>query len=132
MAVTRGLSHIAMGVPPGALSDEFRAEVQEFYGRLFGWTEIESLRLVDRLTLAIGGRCYVNLREIPDSMTTAGYEHFGVLVESVDELERVWNELDALDHSVDLTPIGGADGGVRTFRFRHLLPLSVEVQFFPA
>lgn len=121
-----------MGVPPGALSDEYRTEVQEFFGRLFGWKEIEALRLADRLTLAIGGRCYVNLREIPDSMTTAGYEHFGVLVESVDELERIWRELDAGEQSVELTPISDNGGGVRTFRFRHLLPLSVEVQFFPA
>jgi NADP-dependent 3-hydroxy acid dehydrogenase YdfG len=46
-----------------ALGPAFRAEVTSFYGGLFGWAEIESLRLPDRITLAAGSRAYVHIRE---------------------------------------------------------------------
>ena len=46
------LSHVAMSVPAGTLTDDFRARVLDFYGRVFGWQEMESLRLPDRLTIA--------------------------------------------------------------------------------
>jgi hypothetical protein len=60
MAGGAHLSHVAMSVPEGTLTDEFRAELLGFYGRILGWT----------------------------------------------------------------------DGG-GSFRFRHLLPMAIEVQFFP-
>ena len=71
-----------MSVPRGTLTDEYRAQVLEFYGSLFEWTEIEELRTVDRMTLSVGRRCYVNLRELDEGMTCTGYEHVGLLVES--------------------------------------------------
>lgn len=49
MTVSSGLSHIAMSVPAGTLTDEYRTELLDFYGRHFGWREVESLRLPDRL-----------------------------------------------------------------------------------
>ena len=118
-----------MGVAPGGLSAARRAEICDFYGALLGWREIEALRRADRLTIAIGGGCYVNVREIAGTVPGSGYEHFGVRVESAEELERLWAELDARGVA-ELTEISGA-GRVRTFRFRHLLPLAVELQYFP-
>jgi len=55
MAVPTGLNHVAMSVPSGTLTDGFRAELLELYGRLFDWSEIESLRLPDRLTISWDG-----------------------------------------------------------------------------
>ena len=52
-----------MSVPRGTLTDDFRGELLTFYGKHFGWSEIESLRLPDRLTIAVGGGSYVNIRE---------------------------------------------------------------------
>jgi len=34
-----------------------------FYGAILGWREIDQLRLPDRMTIAVGKNCYVNLRE---------------------------------------------------------------------
>ena len=90
MPVSSGLSHIAMSVPAGTLTDEYRTELLDFYGRHFGWREVESLRLPDRLTMSVGGRTYVNIRERPESMTCLGYEHFGLLVESPEDADRIW------------------------------------------
>jgi hypothetical protein len=125
-----GLNHVAMSVPSGRLTDDYRAELLEFYGALFGWREIESLRLPDRLTIRVGKYTYVNVRERPDPMVCSGYKHFGILVSPNEEAETLWRQLEADPRDVNLEPLTDDDNGVRSFRFRHLLPLTVEVQSF--
>lgn len=120
-----------MSVPAGTLTDEHRAELLDFYGPHFAWREIESLRLPDRLTMSVGGGCYINIRERPESATYLGYEHFGLLVESADDADRIWASLEGDDRDVHLEPLTSGDDGYRSFRFRYLLPLAVEVQFIP-
>jgi hypothetical protein len=131
MPRSRGLSHIAMSVPRGTLTDEYRAQVLEFYGKRFGWTEIESLRTPDRMTLSVGRHCYVNVRELDTSMMCTGYEHVGLLVESPEVAESTWEQLDRDPRDLELEPIERGDNGYRNFRFRYLLPLAIEVQFLP-
>jgi hypothetical protein len=131
MGVSNGLSHVAMSVPVGTLTDDFRAELIAFYGRYCGWTEMEELRLPDRLTLSVGAGCYINIRARADSMLAHGYEHFGLLVTSADAAEKLWTQLETDDRDVNLEPLKSGDGGYRSFRFRYLLPMAVEVQFFP-
>jgi catechol 2,3-dioxygenase-like lactoylglutathione lyase family enzyme len=131
MTQSKGLSHIAMSVPAGTLTDEFRTEVLDFYGAMFGWVEIESLRRPDRMTLAVGRHCYVNVRERDESMTCTGYEHIGLLVESPEAADATWQQLDSDPRTLELEPIDRGDDGYRNFRFRYLLPLAIEVQFLP-
>lgn len=131
MAASKGLSHIAMSVEPGALTDAYRSDVLDFYGAYFGWQEMEALRLPDRLTLAVGAHCYINIRERSDVMTTFGYEHFGLLVESAAAAEQAWAQLEADPRDVNLEPLTSGADGYRSFRFRYALPLAVEVQHFP-
>jgi hypothetical protein len=57
----RGISHVAMSVPVGTLTEEFRAEVLRFYGGFFGWSQ----RGVDRHELGDGVGQFDDL-EIPD------------------------------------------------------------------
>jgi hypothetical protein len=126
------LSHVAMSVPAGTLTDEFRARVLDFYGRVFGWQEMESLRLPDRLTIAVGAS-YINVRERADAPAYTGYEHFGVSFPTAQELKAVWERAHADDGDVDVTlePISESADGFATFRLRYLLPLTVEAQYFP-
>ena len=130
MAVPIGLSHVAMSVPAGTLTDDYRSELLEFYGRLFRWREIESLRRPDRLTISVGTHTYINVRERADPMVCRGYEHFGIVVTSREEAEQLWRLLDADERDVNLEPLSSGDRGLTTFRFRYLLPLAVEVQAF--
>ena len=132
MAVSSGLTHVAMSVPEGTLTDQFREQVLEFYGRVLGWREMESLRLPDRLTVAVGRTSYINLRERSSSIEPDGYEHFGILVRSADELQRVWDDLADEPVDVQLEPLSPNEKGEGTFRFRHLLPMAVEVQYYAA
>ena len=120
-----------MSVPAGTLSDRYRAAVLEFYGELFGWTEIEALRLPDRLTILVGSSDYLNVREQPSPMTCSGYEHFGVVVTSADEADALWDRLNADERDLHLEPNTKGADGFRSYKFRYLLPLAVEVQAFP-
>ena len=131
MVEPTGLNHVAMSVPSGTLADGYRAELLEFYGGMFDWSEIDSLRLPDRLTVSVGRHNYVNVRQRPDPMVCCGYEHFGIVVESAEEAERLWKQLDSDPRDVLLEPLSSGDDGFRSFRFRYLLPLAVEVQYFP-
>jgi hypothetical protein len=131
MPVPTGLNHVAMSVPPGTLTDEYRAELLQFYGDAFGWKEMESLRLPDRLTLSVGGHTYVNLRERDEPMACSGYEHFGIVVGSSAQADDLWSRLAIETRDVNLEPIQQRDDGFRSFRFRYLLPLAVEVHYFP-
>lgn len=132
MVVPTGLNHVAMSVPEGTLTADWRADLLEFYGALLGWREIEVLRRPDRVTISVGGSTYVNLRERPDPMTCSGDEHFGIVVASADEAQDIWNRLNEQAREVNLEPLETDDRGFRRFRFRHLLPLAIEVQSFPS
>ncbi len=126
-----GLNHIAMSLPRGTLSELYRTEVVRFYSEFLGWREIDELRLEDRITLSSGGHTYINLRERDDVMHTTGYEHFGIVVESSEAAEQLWERLGEQEHDVSLTELASSADGYRSFRFRYLLPLTVEVQYFP-
>ena len=125
-----GLSHVAMSVPEGTLTDEYRARLLEFYGRMLGWREMELLRLPDRLAVAVGPSSYINIREQSDSMVSHGYEHFGVLVRSAADFQRLWADLANEQVEVQLEPLSTNDKGEGSFRFRYLLPMAVEPQFY--
>jgi hypothetical protein len=83
------------------------------------------------LTLAVGGRTYVNLREQDDVMVCPGYEHFGITLESEDDIEQLWNNLRGDSREVEVGELETGESGFRVFRFRYLLPLTVEVQYLP-
>ena len=125
-----GLTHVAMSVPTGTLTDAYRARLLDFYGRFLHWRELESLRLPDRLTVSVGSSTYINIRERPDHMLTYGYEHFGVLLATADDLKRLWHDLDALEDDVGLEQLTTNQHGEGSFRFRFLLPMAVEAQFY--
>ena len=130
MPLSSGLSHVAMSVPEGTLTEEYRARLLEFYGRILGWREMESLRRPDRVTVAVGSSSYINVRERPDSMVSHGYEHFGILVRSAEEFQQLWADLANEQVDVQLEPLSTNDKGEGSFRFRYLLPMAVEVQFY--
>lgn len=126
---TRALTHVAMSVPIGTLTSAFRSKLLDFYSGAFGWRELERFSTPDRLTISIGPGTYINVREHERAMTADAYEHFGVLVESVEEvheLHAVVQQLGAVPQPVE-EPVQGHP----TFRFRHLLPMAIEVQFIP-
>ena len=130
MPSSAGLTHVAMSVPDGTLTDAYRTRLLDFYGRVLDWGEMEALRRPDRLTVAVGASSYINIRERSDSMVTHGYEHFGVLVPSAEDFQRLWDDLANEQDDVELEPLSPNARGEGSFRFRYLLPMAVEAQFY--
>jgi hypothetical protein len=131
MAKQQHLSHVAMSVPPGTLTDEWRGRVLDFYGKMFGWREMDEFRLPDRLSIAVGSS-YINVRERSDAPAYNGYEHFGVVFPSADDVRRIWNDANNSDaDDVTLEPLSEPLDGFLSFRLHYLLPLTIEVQYFP-
>jgi len=127
---THSLTHVAMSVPRGTLTPEFREALLAFYGNLFGWRELERLSTADRLTIAVGPSAYINIREHDSPMVSRGaYEHFGVLVGSVDDVYAL--HVQAQQLGAEAGPVEEPVEGHPTFRFEHLLPMAIEVQFIP-
>ena len=126
---TRALTHVAMSLPLGTLTAEYRARLVTFYSSAFGWQEMQDLSRPDRLTIAIGRGAYINIREHDRPMLEGAYEHFGVLVRSADEVHKLNAEVKALGGSPG--PVEEPVDGHPMFRFQHLLPMAIEVQFVP-
>ncbi len=122
---------MAMSVPVGTLTDDFRAALRDFYGAYLGWSEITELARSDRVTLSVGRGCYVNVREREQVMVCHGYEHVGLVVESPADAEALWSALAADGRDVALEAMERGDDGYRVFRFRYLLPLTIEVLHLP-
>ncbi len=118
-----------MSVAVGTLTPGFRADVLDFYSKLFGWQELSNVSTSDRLTIAVGHDAYINIREHEPPMVPGAYEHFGVSVRSAEEVYRLHTEVEAL--GVTAGAIQEPVDGHPTFRFQHLLPMAIEVQFFP-
>jgi hypothetical protein len=125
------LNHVAMSVPPGTLTEEFRRSLREFYGEMLGWQELESLARPDRLTMSVGGGAYVNVREQDPPMACTGYEHVGIVLGSSAEVDALRGKLSDWPADVHLGELQQGDDGFRLFRFRHLLPMAIEVQYHP-
>ena len=130
MPLSSGLSHVAMSVPVGTLTGDYRGRLLDFYGTRLGWREMEALRRTDRLTVAVGTASYINIREQPQSMVSHGYEHFGVLLRSAEDLQLLWDDLAKDAEDVELEPFSPSERGEGSFRFRFLLPMAVEAQFY--
>lgn len=120
---TEAITHVAMSVPAGTLTDAFCEEVLGFYGEVFGWKSMDAFRQPDRLTIAVAPRAYINLRE-RDDFATIAYEHFGVMVASKEALSELRDAVASRGVPIEDSPES------QLFRFKHLLPMAIEVQYF--
>ena len=132
-------THFAMSVPRATFTDEFVTEALGFYGEYFGWREASSLRVHgERLTVYTATNQYVNIRASDSPMIPSGYEHLGFAVESHQHLINLHDRLARAaseDRRASLTPINFTEVGdeqVYSFRFAFLLPVALEIQYFPS
>ena len=131
-------NHVAMSVPASLLDDTGRAEITGFYGEVFGWREHPTMT-EDRKRLVMGVHSYdqfVFVIADDSPMQAPKGDHFGMAVDSLDELHEVQRRAEAFaaaDDRVKVTDYEVEDFGVlklHSFYVRYLLPLMVEVQYF--
>jgi catechol 2,3-dioxygenase-like lactoylglutathione lyase family enzyme len=85
------LNHVAISIDPAVLDELGRADVLAFYGDVFGWTEGDNSgeegNPLILYTGAFGQFVYLLPAEPP--LTAPPLDHFGLMVETVDELRGI-------------------------------------------
>jgi len=134
------LNHVAMTMDPSVLDEHGRAEVLDFYGEVFGWTEGDnSMEKGNPLILYTGvlGE-FVYLLPGDPSMSTPALDHFGLLVPDLDELHTIVERAKAraanddrvrvIDVEARTMPGPSSDYVLTSAYVGFLLPMMVELQ----
>ena len=131
-------NHVALSLPADALDAAGRDALLRFYGDVFGWTELPTLTVDrERLVLrAYSNEQFVFLHAAEEPMRCGAMEHFGMSVDTREELEALYGRARKFrehDSRVELTDRKTDDFEVlqlHAFYVRYLLPLHVEVQCY--
>ena len=85
------INHVAISMPRASLDDAGRADILAFYGEVLGWHELpDQDEPGDPLILATGAfGQFVYLLPSDEPMRTDPIDHFGVLTESLAELDGI-------------------------------------------
>jgi hypothetical protein len=127
-------SHVAVTVPSELFDTERRFELLGFYAEVFGWHENPDLSIPgERIFLrAPSNTQYITIRASAQPMSTSGYEHLGIAIESEAELRAIHERATQLSGRFRELELGQIETGygdrLLTFRLRFRLPLTLEVQ----
>ena len=131
-------NHVAMSMAPDRLNEQNRADITAFYSAVFGWVEHPTMT-EDRKRLVMGVHTYdqfVFLIADDEPMTAPRLDHFGLAVDTVDQLQEILGRARSFaekDDRVDIIDYDVEDHGVlrlHSFYVGYLLPLMIEVQCF--
>lgn len=134
---TMRFNHMELTLAPGTLDATRRAEIETFYGEVFGWTAM-SVRIVeqDALLLMVDPEVsqFILVAESPKPMQSPGYDHLGLLLETRAEVDALrakceaWRERDARVAIKDYEDLVQGPVTVHAFYVKHLLPIWFDVQ----
>lgn len=133
------LNHVAVPVRSSVLDEQGRAEILDFYGEVFGWTEGDNTgergNPLILYTGAFGEFLYLAPHDDPAG---APLDHVGMQVATLDELEAIVVRARARrerDERVEVSDIGarttyGPSGSytLSSAYIRFVLPFSIELQ----
>lgn len=134
------LNHVAISMPRADLDDAGRAAILAFYGTVFGWSELpDQEEPGDPLILATGAfGQFVYLLPSDEPMRTDPMDHFGLLVDTLADLDGVLDRAHAfaatddrvriIDRHDRVTHGPTTDYTLTSGYVGYLLPLMVEVQ----
>ncbi len=128
-------NHMELTFAHGTLDDVMRAEVDRFYGQIFGWTGLD-VDVVGQKAhyLRVDDDQFILLAESKKPMSSPGYDHLGLLQETraeVDRLLAACKEYRARDDRVQIKEYEDlvmGDLTVHAFYVKYLLPIYFDVQ----
>jgi predicted enzyme related to lactoylglutathione lyase len=131
-------NHIALTVTPDLLDGDGRADVLDFYSDVFGWTEVTQMTEPGRVLVLQAHRFdqFVFLVGGDEAARVGPRDHFGLAVDTVDELDAVLTRAHAraaADPRVQVIDKEVEEFGpvtLTSFYTRFLLPMMIEVQHF--
>jgi hypothetical protein len=138
------LNHVALSLDPAVLDDAGRAEILDFYGEVFGWTEGDnSGESGNPLILYTGVFAqFIYLLPADPFVVAPALDHFGLQVDTVEDLEAIVGRAKArqahddrvriIDVATRTTPGPTHDYVLTSAYIGFLLPLMVELQHLTA
>jgi hypothetical protein len=134
------LNHVAISVDPAVLDDRGRAELLAFFHEVFGWTEGDNTGEKGNPLILYTGAFgqFVYLLPATPAMQAPPLDHFGLLVDTVEELEAIVARAAKVKERDDRvriiersqrTTAGATDDFVLTSAYiGFVLPLMIELQ----
>ena len=128
-------NHMELTFPIGALDDSMRSDIKGFYGDVLGWNTFD-VPLLDQLCyyLSPDDGQFILLAESPKPISSPGFDHLGLLVESrgeVDELLEQCKKFQEHDTRMKIKEYEDLVTGpvtVRAFYVKYLLPIYFDIQ----
>lgn len=133
---TMRFNHMELTYPRGTLTTDFRAEIDDFYGDVFGWQGVDT-QVVGQLChilLLEGAEQFILLAESSKPMSSPGYDHLGLLFSTRAEVDEKLEQCLRYQEKDDRVQIKNYDDLVtgdlitRAFYVKHLLPIYFDVQ----
>lgn len=128
-------NHMELTLPKGTITDEYRADLESFYGGVFGWG-IKPTKVLDldaTLLLPDDGQ-FILIAEASKYMQSPGLDHLGLLMDSredVDEMLGRCERFQEKDDRVKIRTFNDLVTGnviVHAFYVKHLLPIWFDIQ----
>ena len=128
-------NHMELTFPRGTLTPEYRADIDAFYGDVFGWTFLDT-EVVGQLAhyCRVDDGQFILLAESDRPMSSPGYDHLGLLVSTraeVDQLLAACQQWQAKDDRIRIKEYQDLvlpTTTVHAFYVKHLLPIWFDVQ----
>jgi hypothetical protein len=128
-------NHMELSFPRGTLTKEFRADVDTFYCDILGWNALDTdvVGQSCHLLLPDDGQ-FLLLAEGDKSMSSPGYDHLGLLMETRLEVDDVLAQCQRFQETDDRLRIKEYEDlvyptlTVHAFYVRYLLPIWFDVQ----
>jgi len=130
-------NHMELTFPRGTLTPEFRADVDAFYGSIFGWRAIDTPVMGQSCHLLLldeGIGQFLLLAESDTPLSSPGYDHLGLLQDTraeVDEILAACLEYQTKDDRVRVKQYKDDPTGsmtIHAFYVKFLLPIWFDVQ----
>ena len=134
------LNHVAITMDPALLDDAGRAELLDFYGDVFGWTEGDNTGESGNPLILYTGEYgqFVYLLPGEPALSAPALDHFGIQVSTIPELETIVDRAKAIaarDERVRVIDIAARTTQGPKYSYTltsayvgFLLPLMVEIQ----
>lgn len=129
-------NHMELTFPRGTLTQEFREEVDAFWGGVFGWTGVDTevVGQLCHILLSEEAQQFILLAESNKPVQSPGYDHLGLLFSTRAEVDEKLDECKRFQDKDDRVQIREYDdlvtGDLTTYAFyvKYLLPIYFDVQ----
>ena len=135
MASKVRFNHMELTMEPGTLDETCRAEIDAFYGDVFGW-EGKDVPILGQMGhfIRVDDDQFLLLTEQRKFMQSPGYDHLGLLMDTRAEVDehlekcRAWQARDERVQIKEYEDLVAGSTVVHAFYVRYLLPIWFDVQ----